>query len=517
MPIDDNIITVRTPQKWGPRETKITPIVPQNSGPHTDQSKSKRVTPGPHSDAIFYSKYHNISMLYLIMTNKIKLLLHAEDGSFPYLSDNLLATYFNPEDDLVKNHLTIGIAVKDTCVVPLYKKTGADTNVKKLKRKRSTKEEHNGTETHMIQQNKVTKPSGYTFDAKPIHELTHLFSGYDTMVVPTFDLLDDSWVAMDKELVARHKKQKITKEEDDDDDNGEDKKRENSKVFPNVSSTKDKSSLITPNGVQQITPCMYAEVGMKLQCNSMLSLFDQAHPDDGKKRKIAAVERTQEWLEKCLSSIKLKGDGRHKYLWGAFSCVGGERLIADGSFTDLTQHDNVLLLKGIALVGWHHIPRRHDRIKIVNKVRKKVAAPGTQLCILAALTLEQIVEAASSGVGTIGTSLPVVWARSHKAMVSGLDVYQQYQSKGRLDSHGYMDLSNEKYRDDESPMLPNCLCLACKNGRHSKAYIHHLIKANELLAQIFALWSQFESNALLVSVFVQRRGEGGAVVAATST
>lgn len=44
--------------------------------------------------------------------------------------------------------------------------------------------------------------------------------------------------------------------------------------------------------------------------------------------------------------------------------------------------------------------------------------------------------------------------------------------------HGTMNMRNAKYRDDASPLDPECGCPACKLSR---AYIHHLIKANEIL------------------------------------
>ena len=40
-------------------------------------------------------------------------------------------------------------------------------------------------------------------------------------------------------------------------------------------------------------------------------------------------------------------------------------------------------------------------------------------------------------------------------------------------------IRQEKYALDESPLYENCNCYACKN--HSRAYIHHLIKCNEVL------------------------------------
>jgi queuine tRNA-ribosyltransferase len=43
---------------------------------------------------------------------------------------------------------------------------------------------------------------------------------------------------------------------------------------------------------------------------------------------------------------------------------------------------------------------------------------------------------------------------------------------------GTMNMRNAKFRDDPAPLDPECGCPACKLSR---AYIHHLIKANEIL------------------------------------
>ncbi|MDR0741537.1 MAG: tRNA guanosine(34) transglycosylase Tgt [Rickettsiales bacterium] len=44
--------------------------------------------------------------------------------------------------------------------------------------------------------------------------------------------------------------------------------------------------------------------------------------------------------------------------------------------------------------------------------------------------------------------------------------------------HGTMNLRNAKFRDDPAPLDDKCGCPAC---RLSRAYIHHLVKANEIL------------------------------------
>ena len=46
-------------------------------------------------------------------------------------------------------------------------------------------------------------------------------------------------------------------------------------------------------------------------------------------------------------------------------------------------------------------------------------------------------------------------------------------------NHGKMNLSNAKYAADERPIDETCNCPACRN--YSRAYIRHLLKANEML------------------------------------
>lgn len=46
-------------------------------------------------------------------------------------------------------------------------------------------------------------------------------------------------------------------------------------------------------------------------------------------------------------------------------------------------------------------------------------------------------------------------------------------------SQGIINISNQKYERDFSPIDPNCQCPTCR--RHSRAYIRHLMKADEML------------------------------------
>ncbi|MCQ2428062.1 MAG: tRNA guanosine(34) transglycosylase Tgt [Clostridia bacterium] len=51
--------------------------------------------------------------------------------------------------------------------------------------------------------------------------------------------------------------------------------------------------------------------------------------------------------------------------------------------------------------------------------------------------------------------------------------------------HGKMNILNEKYAEDSRPIDPDCGCPACR--RHSRAYIRHLLKAEEMLGMRLAV------------------------------
>ena len=53
-------------------------------------------------------------------------------------------------------------------------------------------------------------------------------------------------------------------------------------------------------------------------------------------------------------------------------------------------------------------------------------------------------------------------------------------------STGQLNLRNARHADDPSPLDAECDCPACRN--HSRAYIHHLFKAGEMLGPILLTW-----------------------------
>ncbi|MFC3711906.1 tRNA guanosine(34) transglycosylase Tgt [Sphingoaurantiacus capsulatus] len=71
------------------------------------------------------------------------------------------------------------------------------------------------------------------------------------------------------------------------------------------------------------------------------------------------------------------------------------------------------------------------------------------------------------------------------AVVRGIDMFDcvlptRSGRNGQAFTHaGPLNLRNAKYKDDSGPLDPDCACPVC--GQWSRAYLHHLIKAGEIL------------------------------------
>ena len=55
---------------------------------------------------------------------------------------------------------------------------------------------------------------------------------------------------------------------------------------------------------------------------------------------------------------------------------------------------------------------------------------------------------------------------------------------------GVLNLKNAKHRDDDAPLDPECGCPACQN--YSRAYLHHTVKAGEIIASMLLTWHNLQ-------------------------
>jgi queuine tRNA-ribosyltransferase len=51
---------------------------------------------------------------------------------------------------------------------------------------------------------------------------------------------------------------------------------------------------------------------------------------------------------------------------------------------------------------------------------------------------------------------------------------------------GPLNLKNARHAEDTAPLSADCRCPACRN--YSRAYVHHVVKANEIIAAMLLTW-----------------------------
>lgn len=51
---------------------------------------------------------------------------------------------------------------------------------------------------------------------------------------------------------------------------------------------------------------------------------------------------------------------------------------------------------------------------------------------------------------------------------------------------GTLNLRNARHAEDSGPLDPECACPACR--QFSRAYLHHTVKANEIIASMLLTW-----------------------------
>jgi|UniRef100_A0A7S2U6Z2 tRNA-guanine family transglycosylase len=428
---------------------------------------------------------------------RVRLLLHGEDGCFPLLTPFLLRTYFCSTDPLVARHLVLGVAVRDSCVAAMYRDDEKHAAEKKKRKKApaeggrkkargdNQKEEPtiDGSAEPVVSTESVEnlvdsskhqakrKPVGYTFRARSLDSDFRIPKGYSTMLVPSFDTTEDVIASKD--------------------------------VGDGVAPTSSKQGvgLCTLNGRQELSCQLYnsivtsSKMRMPSYSEGAVSLYDNVPSNDkddtvttSKKRRDVAVQRTNTWLDQSISYMSSnmeQGGAMKKYFWA--SLVGGSD---PGLRLQSVQHvaKKADSLAGAVVVGWHHISDREQRNNILATCQSELEKSESKLpmAILLAKDLVQMMDAAIGGVSIIGMSLPATLARSATALSCDLTRSWRNQNNDTTikEGEGYMNLKHVQYAKDMSPLVKGCRCMACKDDRHSRAYIHHLIKTKELLAEI---------------------------------
>ena len=393
---------------------------------------------------------------------RICLLLQAVDGVVPYLTPQLLRTCFPVET--FGDRLWIGVAVKDTCIVPSFSSVAGDEI------------EISAAKSAIKAKRKPQPPRGYQFSADT--SVDPWMKPYTRVTVPTFDMVADAQGrqhANDAAIIAN-----------------------------------DQHVMVwTGHGRQSLTPAAYAASAAGLASAYTVPLFDAGAAVSTNdttikpKRWEAAQRRTKEW-----SSDFLKRKQSYNTTLGCGDATQTTASKTIPLYPILVQtpvwqtsleatlqslkHESDHHRSGAVLIGWNYLSPDLQRKSLQ---RATVGIKGAPLGVLATNSLDQILRAVQSGATLIGSNLPQKWAEEKCAFLldlSSVALAEPMPKRARtnLDDNGCLDLqpppskqvADHPWYRDKGPLLPGCMCHACQT--HSRAYVYHLVCAKELLAEV---------------------------------
>ena len=212
---------------------------------------------------------------------------------------------------------------------------------------------------------------------------------------------------------------------------------------------------------------MGPEESMRIQSNlgsTIAMAFDECVENPAKyDYSQASCERTTRWLIRCkeeMERLKALPDtiNKNQLLFGINQGCTFDRLRVE-HMCRIAELD----MDGYAIGGLAVGEPKEDMYRIISAVEPYM--PKTKIRYL-------------MGVGTAGNIIEAVYR--------GVDLFDcvmpsRNARHGHINTwNGIINMNNAKYALDEQPLDPECDCPTCR--RHSRAYIHHLFKAKEMLA-----------------------------------
>ncbi|MGB0562776.1 MAG: tRNA guanosine(34) transglycosylase Tgt [Spirulinaceae cyanobacterium] len=190
----------------------------------------------------------------------------------------------------------------------------------------------------------------------------------------------------------------------------------------------------------------------------VIMAFDECPPYPATREAVAeATDRTYRWLERSLAAHQRPQD---QALFG---------IVQGGVYTDLrvaaAKQLIALDLPGYAIGGVSVGEPNELMYPVVEAVAPMLPAQKPRY-LMGVGTHKEMVRAIAAGIDLFDCVIPTRFGRHGTAIVKG----------------ERWNLKNARFREDFSPLDPDCPCYCCQN--FSRAYLNHLVKAKEMLAYI---------------------------------
>ena len=199
-----------------------------------------------------------------------------------------------------------------------------------------------------------------------------------------------------------------------------------------------------------------------------------------------SMHMSHRWALRSLEEFK-RGDNGAQALYG---------IIQGGVHKDLrqvgTDFVNESEFFGHAVGG--SLGCNKDQMDEVVSFTLSMLRPDRPIHLLGIGGVRDIFNGVAQGIDTFDCVHPTRLARHGGALVKAKH-WNDYPYKGQE----HMNLNNTGFKTDDQPIDPECACSTCQN--FSRGYLHHLIKANELLAtNAITIHNVHYMNSLLTAI-----------------
>jgi queuine tRNA-ribosyltransferase len=188
----------------------------------------------------------------------------------------------------------------------------------------------------------------------------------------------------------------------------------------------------------------------------IIMMFDECPPHDKYEYVEQSLVRTHAWAVRC-RNVKKRDD---QALFG---------IVQGGIFPDLREKSARFLkdmdLPGYAIGGLAVGETKAEMAAMIDVVNP-ILPDEKPRYLMGVGAPEDLINAVLRGVDIFDCVLPTRLARHGSAMITG----------------GRLNLRNAQYERDPSPIDSTCNCATCM--QFSRAYLRHLVKANEILAHM---------------------------------
>ena len=206
-----------------------------------------------------------------------------------------------------------------------------------------------------------------------------------------------------------------------------------------------------------LSPERSIEIQNRLGADIIMA-FDECTPYPAP-RKLAAtgVRRTLAWMERCMKAHARPDDQ------ALFAIVQGS------VYPELRQQCaeglTALDCPGYA-IGGVSVGEGHELLCQVTETTAPLLPADKPRYLMGVGLPEDLIACVGYGVDLFDCVIPTRYARSATV----------FTARGRI------RLTQRRYRRDAYPIDISCECYACKDGAFSRAYLHHLFAANEVLS-----------------------------------